>query len=97
MAEIPGVEDAVQRGTNLEVRARLFAGGRSVVEERCRVSILQGVFEWAECGGCGQRLTQQECGKVEWSEIADPRAGIGGERLVCPLGHVIFATNTWVS
>ncbi len=97
LAELSAVEGAVQGGTDLEVKARLFASGRSVVEERCRASILQGVFAWAECGGCGQRLIHQECGKVEWSVIAAPRAGIGGERLVCPLGHVIYATNTWVS
>ena len=96
-AAIPEVEDAVRRGTDLEVTARLFASGRSEVEKRCRTSILQGVFEWAECRGCGQRFTNQECGKVDWSAIAAPRAGVGGERLACPLGHVIYVTDTWVA
>jgi hypothetical protein len=96
---VPPVEAAFHRGEDLEVAARLVLSFdvASQVEKRCRDVIQLRQFLWAECGACGWRGPPQECGTQEWSAIADARAGVGGEHMTCPAGHVIFPLQTWVS
>ena len=96
---IPPVEAAVQRGEDLEVAAQLvlYPGAAWQVEKRCRDAIRLRKFVWAECLGCGRRCSSEECGTLDWSVIADARAGVGGEHLTCPVGHVIYPLQSWVA
>ncbi|MBL8812108.1 MAG: hypothetical protein JNM43_18225 [Planctomycetaceae bacterium] len=96
---VPPVEEAFRRGEDLKVEAKgvLFFDVASQVEKRCRNAIQLRQFVWAECRACGWRGSAQECGTHDWSAIADARAGVGGEHLTCPTGHVIFPLQTWVS
>ena len=90
-------EDAIRRDVDLEQVAVLLMHGRSEAERWSGTPILECQFVWAECRGCDRRYTPEECGRSDWSRVADPRAGIGGRYLVCPVGHVLFAKQTWVA
>ena len=97
LAEIPEVEDAIRRGEGLEAPARIYQCARSEVERWCSTSMIQGMYEWVECRGCGQRYTPKECSETTWGLVADPLAAIGGYGPACPAGHVIYMTHTWVA
>jgi hypothetical protein len=96
-AAVEEVEDALRQGEDLELVAVLFLHGRSEIEAWSGVPIVQRQFVWAECAECGQRYTPAECAHGAWSRVADPLAGIGGDNVACPAGHVIFAKQTLVA
>ena len=96
-AAVAEVEDALRRGEDLELVAVLFLHGRSEIEGWSGVPIVQRRFAWAECAACGRRYTPEECAQAGWSRVSDPLAGIGGDSLACPAGHVIFAKRSWVA
>ena len=97
VAAVAEVEDALRRDADLEQVAVVFMRGRSVIETWSGVLILHRQFVWAECRGCQKQYAPEECGRSSWSRVADPRAGIGGEWLVCPAGHVLFSIETWIA
>jgi len=98
VAAVAEVEAVIEGGADLELKAVLTMRGRTEVEASSAVPILQRQFEWAECRGCdGRRCGPNECEESDWSQVADPLAGIGGKWLCCPSGHVIFAKQTWTA
>jgi hypothetical protein len=96
-AAVAEIEDALRCDAHLEQAAVLFLRGSSVIERWSGLPILERQLVWAECRGCDRRYTPEECVRSDWSRVADPRAGIGGGCLACPVGHVLFALQTWVA
>jgi hypothetical protein len=96
-AVVTEVEDTLRRDADLELVAVLFMHGRSEIERWSGMPILERQFVWVECRGCARRYVPEECGRSDWNRVADPRAGIGGGYLACPVGHVLFAKQTWVA
>ena len=78
-AEVAELDDPIVRGAHLEVTALLFRFDCTEIEAWSGIPILTGRFEWAECAACGVRYSPVECRPSDWSQVADPLAGIGGK------------------
>jgi hypothetical protein len=97
VAAVVELDDAILHDKDLEVTAVMFMFGRTELERWSGYPTLHGQFVWVECRACERQYTPEECATSDWSQVADPRAGIGGSCLACPAGHVIFARQTWVA
>jgi hypothetical protein len=63
--------------------------------------IIEKRFISAHCPECDMAFTTEECEVRNWAfdPIGDPTEfnGHGGRRVLCPAGHTLYATATWIT